>query len=150
MFIFKRTNSEDSDFRALVKALDGYLKVTDGDEHDFYNQYNGINGLAYVLVVYEEGKPVGCGAIKPFDATTLEIKRMYVSPEARGKGVGSKILIALEGWGKELHYATCVLETGKRQTEAIGLYKKNGYQIFPNYGQYTGVANSVCFKKIIP
>tara|TARA_R110000868_G_C10859739_1_gene761412 strand:- start:957 stop:1418 length:462 start_codon:yes stop_codon:yes gene_type:complete len=149
MFHFKRTNSENIHFKKLVKDLDGYLKITDGDEHDFYNQFNGIAGLDYVLVIYDDEKPIGCGAIKPFDSSTLEIKRMYVSTEYRGKGIGSKILNELENWGKELKYSTCVLETGKRQVEAIALYKKNEYQIIPNYGQYIGVENSVCFKKII-
>tara|TARA_R110002051_G_scaffold127537_3_gene201164 strand:+ start:1649 stop:2104 length:456 start_codon:yes stop_codon:yes gene_type:complete len=149
MFHFKRTNSENIDFKTLVNALDGYLKVTDGDEHDFYHQFNGITGLDYVLVIYEDGKPIGCGAIKPFDSATLEIKRMYVSSESRGKGIGSKILNELENWSKELKFTACILETGKRQVEAIALYKKNNYQIIPNYGQYIGVANSVCFKKII-
>ncbi len=52
-------------------------------------------------------------------------------------------------WASELGYTSCVLETGKRQPEAIALYTKNGYKIIPNYEQYEGVENSVCFRKII-
>jgi GNAT superfamily N-acetyltransferase len=72
---------------------------------------------------------------------------MFVSPGSRNKGIASKILSELENWASELSYTKCVLETGKRQPEAVGLYKKNGYKLIPNYGQYTGVENSVCFEK---
>ena len=61
-----RTNSENSDFIRLVKELDSYLKITDGAEHDFYNQFNGIVGLDYAIVLSKNNKAVGCGAIKPF------------------------------------------------------------------------------------
>ena len=74
---------------------------------------------------------------------------MFTLPEKRGKGLASKILNELEVWSKELGYEKIVLETGKRQTEAVALYNKCGYKIVPNYGQYIGVANSVCFEKIL-
>jgi GNAT superfamily N-acetyltransferase len=74
---------------------------------------------------------------------------MYTLPESRGKGIASKVLTELETWAAELSYEKCILETGKKQPEAIGLYKKNGYKIIPNYGQYAEVENSVCFEKHI-
>lgn len=77
----------------------------------------------------------------------MEVKRMFTMPEARGKGLASQILNELENWARELGYKTCVLETGIRQPEAIALYQKKGYEKTNNYGQYAGVANSVCFKK---
>ncbi len=70
-------------------------------------------------------------------------------PGSRGKGIASKILAELEIWATELFYEKCILETGKKQPEAIALYKKNGYNIIPNYGQYAGVENSLCFEKEI-
>lgn len=79
----------------------------------------------------------------------MEVKRMYVLENRRGEGIASVILKALEDWAAELNYAKCVLETGKRQPEAIELYKKNGYQIVPNFGQYKNVENSVCFEKVL-
>lgn len=100
-----------------------------------------------------QGHAVGCGAIKAFsnDAMheAIEVKRMYVPPDQRGNGIASFVLSALEEWAKEMGYKRCVLETGKRQPEAIALYKKNGYTITPNYGQYIGIANSVCFEKVL-
>ena len=74
---------------------------------------------------------------------------MFVQPGQRGKGVAWQILGELEKWAAELQISTCVLETGKKQPEAIRLYKKSGYSIIPSYGQYVNVENSVCMKKII-
>ena len=142
-----RTNSENTDFVALVKELDAYLKIVDGDDHDFYNQYNNIDVLKHTVVFYEKGVPVGCGAIKSFNAESMEVKRMYVNPEYRGVGIAQQILEELEKWTQELGYKYTILETGKRQVEAVAFYKKSKYQIIPNYGQYKGVENSVCFKK---
>lgn len=144
---FFRTTATNKDFIALIKELDAYLKVTDGDEHDFYNQFNGLDNLENVLVVYNDDIPIGCGALKPYNDSTLEIKRMYVTPLFRGKGVASKILVALEQWSRDLKFTFCILETGTRQIEAIALYSKNLYKEIPNYGQYEGVVNSLCFKK---
>ena len=142
-----RTNSENHDFIALVKLLDADLAIVDGKDHAFYSQFNKINNIRYVIVAYEDEKAMGCGAIKEFDKGTMEVKRMYVSPQNRKKGIASMILSELEKWASELSASKCILETGKRQYEAVGLYKKSGYQLIPNYGQYAGVENSLCFEK---
>lgn len=144
-----RTNSDNHDFIELVKLLDADLAQRDGEEHSFYAQFNTIDNIKYVVLAYENEKPLGCGAIKEYEANTMEIKRMYVSPESRNKGIAMKILSELENWASELSYAKCILETGKKQPEAIGLYKKNGYTLIPNYGQYAGTENSLCFEKEI-
>jgi putative acetyltransferase len=142
-----RTNSDNSDFKGLVKLLDAGLKIIDGEDHSFYSQFNKIDKIKHVVVIYEEDKPVGCGAIKEYSPDAMEIKRMFVLKENRKKGIASKILTELEEWAGEMSYKKCILETGKRQPEAIGLYRKNGYSDIPNYGQYTGIENSVCFEK---
>jgi putative acetyltransferase len=144
-----RTNSENSDFINLVKKLDAYLKITDEDEHDFYNQYNNIDVLKYIIVVYKNDTPVGCGAIKKYDETALEVKRMYVSEDKRGQGIAQIIITGLEVWTKELGYKKCILETGKRQVDAVKFYHKCNYKVIPNYGQYIGMENSICFEKIV-
>ena len=142
-----RTNSENDDFVELVKFLDTDLANRDGKDHGFYAQFNKIDKIRYVVLAYENEKPLGCGAMKEIAKGSMEVKRMYVSPESRNKGIATKILAELENWAIELSYITCMLETGKRQPEAIELYKKRGYRIIPNYGQYAGVENSICFKK---
>jgi len=144
-----RTNSDDQDFIDLVKNLDAELAERDGNDHPFYAQFNKIDNIKYVVVAYENSKPMGCGAIKEYASNTMEIKRMYTSPESRGKGIATKVLTELEIWATELSYEKCILETGKKQPEAIGLYKKNGYKLIPNYGQYAEIENSLCFEKIV-
>ncbi len=144
-----RTISKNQDFVDLVRHLDADLAIRDGDEHSFYDQFNKIDQIKYVVVLYENDISIGCGAIKKLNAETTEIKRMYVAEAYRGKGIASKLLTELEKWSRELSFKKCVLETGKKQIEAIGLYKKNNYKIIPNYEQYAGKENSICFEKQI-
>lgn len=145
----KRTNSSDAGFIELVKHLDADLAIRDGEEHSFYDQFNKIDKLKYVVVACEDDLPIACGAIKEYSQDIMEVKRMYTDPEKRGMGVATKVLTELEKWAAELSYKKCILETGKKQPEAIALYQKNGYQLIPNYGQYAGTENSVCFEKKI-
>ncbi|MCU0345330.1 MAG: GNAT family N-acetyltransferase [Saprospiraceae bacterium] len=142
-----RTTSEHPGFVALVRHLDAYLAHIDGDEHAFYAQYNKIAALQNVVVALDGNTPIGCGAFKPFDESTVEVKRMYVLPEWRGKGVAPQVLNQLENWAAELGYGRCVLETGLRMPDAVAFYTKNGYARIENFGQYAGVENSVCFEK---
>ncbi|WP_342086381.1 GNAT family N-acetyltransferase [Dyadobacter sp. OTU695] len=147
MITLRRTDSDDEDFKALVKLLDADLAIRDGADHGFYSQFNKIDKIRHAVVCYENGQAIGCGAIKAFSDEAMEVKRMYVSPEGRNKGIATRVLTELEDWAREMRYARCVLETGKRQPEAIALYEKNGYRRTENYGQYLGVENSVCFEK---
>ena len=147
MIKLKRTTSEDEDFIALVEQLDTYLAVIDGDEHAFYNQFNKIDKIKHVIIAYQNDTAIGCGAIKELASNTMEVKRMFTSPAGRKKGVATTVLAALEEWASELGYKVCVLETGIKQADAISLYHKCGYQSIPNYGQYVGIENSVCFEK---
>jgi GNAT superfamily N-acetyltransferase len=142
-----RTNASDPAFRALVAELDKDLAIRDGNDHAFFAQFNKLHDIQHVVVVWDGEVPVGCGAFKPFDVDAVEIKRMYVPPQHRQKGIASLILQELERWAHELGYARGVLETGEKQPEAIALYTKRGYRVIPNYGQYADVTSSVCFEK---
>jgi len=147
MIELKRTTSENPDFTLLNKILDQELVIRDGDEHEFFAQYNKIDSIKHVVLAYNNGDAVGCGAIKKFNEEAIEIKRMFVLPAGRGKKVATTILTELESWAKELGYKKCVLETGVTFKDAIGLYTKAGYEVSPNYGQYVGVKSSICFTK---
>ena len=149
MTTFYRTLSDNADFQNLVALLDEDLKTRDGDEHSFYAQFNKIENIRNVIVCYVDNKPMGCGAFKEYDQKKVEIKRMFVLPGYRGRGIGRNILKELELWASELNYPECILETGKKQPEAIRLYQKAGYAIIKNYGQYENVENSVCMTKVI-
>lgn len=149
MITLVRTSSDSPEFIGLVKLLDAELSIRDGEEHSFYAQFNKIDTIRHAVVAYENGKPVGCGAIKAYSSEVMEVKRMYVCPEQRKKGIAAAILSELERWAVELSCRKCVLETGRKQPEALALYARHGYKQVENYGQYAGVENSICFEKRI-
>ncbi len=149
MITLKRTNSEDIDFQSLVHELDKDLAIRDGEDHDFFDQFNKIDMLKHVVVAYKGEVPVGCGAIKKYDEETMEVKRMFVPLELRGHGIASLVLQELEQWAAELGFGKCILETGIKMPEAIRLYQKSSYTQIRNYGQYAGVESSVCFEKVL-
>ena len=142
-----RVSEENEDFLGLVKLLDAELAIRDGEEHGFYAQFNKPVGLGGVVLAYLGNEAVGCGAFKRYEDGVAEIKRMFVRPEARGKRIAAAVLKELEKWAAESGFRECILETGFKQPEAIALYKRQGYGVIPNYGQYAGVENSVCMRK---
>jgi len=144
-----RTDSVNPDFSALVALLDADLAIRDGEEHEFYAQYNKTGSIRHCVIAFDGHKAVGCGALKQYSPPMMEVKRMFVLPAYRGRGIASRVLAELEKWAAELSCTGCVLETGLNQPEAIALYQKNGYHRIPNYGQYASVQNSVCFEKIL-
>ncbi|WP_348823243.1 GNAT family N-acetyltransferase [Flavobacterium aestuarii] len=143
----QRTTAENKDFRKLVVLLDQFLAELDGEDHAFYAQFDKLDNIKNAVVCYEGNKVAGCGAFKKFDTDTVEIKRMFVHPDFRGKGIASAVLKELELWASENNYSCCVLETGTNNPKAIALYQKSGYEIIPNFGQYENVETSVCLKK---
>lgn len=149
MTTFKRTNSADEDFKKLVALLDAGLRELDGEAHAFYAQFNKLIDIQTVIVCYVDDVPIACGAFKEYSSQQVEIKRMFVLPQNRGQGTGHLVLKELEVWAAALHYKTCILETGKRQPDAISLYKKAGYHIIENFGSYKEDENSVCMAKDI-
>jgi putative acetyltransferase len=142
-----RTNSDNPHFRQLVVLLDDELTLRYGDLQKHYAQFNHLNFIDTVVVAYEEDIPAGCGCFRLFAPETIEIKRMYVRPEFRGRGVSRLILSELEKWAGELGYTKSVLETGYLQAEAIQLYHRFGYTEIPNYGNYEETETSICMSK---
>ena len=143
----KRTQSSDENFCSLVFQLDMDLNKRYNNAQSEYDKYNKIDLIETVIVAYSDNKAIGCGCFKQFDERIVEIKRMFVHPEYRGKGISKIILSQLEDWAIELGFTKSVLETGKGQPEAIGLYTRIGYSLIDNFGQYTDMPNSVCFEK---
>lgn len=149
MIDLNRTTSADKNFIDLVKLLDADLVIRDGDDHAFYAQFNKTDKIKHCIVAYIDGHAVGCGALRPLDNQTVEIKRMFVHLSVRKRGIATKIINSLESWAVEMNYKVCILETGNKQPEAIDLYTKCNYHRIPNYGPYIGVDNSICFSKVI-
>jgi putative acetyltransferase len=143
----KRTQSTDPDFKLLVKELDAGLRTTNGNIMDVYDQHNIIESIDTVVIAYLDEQPVACGCFKPFDSEAVEIKRMFVRPETRGRGISALVLQELETWAKSLGFSATVLETGSRQVEAQNLYKKTGYVPILKYGPYVNLPDSFCYRK---
>lgn len=144
-----RTNSENPDFIQLTGRLDVELCRIYNTNPEDYEEYNRITDLHTVVVVYENEQAVACGCFKIFDERTVEIKRMFVNDNQRGKGIASAMLAELETWARELGYEKSVLETGKGQPNAIKLYQKYGYQITENYNESDDLNISVCLAKTL-
>lgn len=144
-----RTTNENPDFISLIAALDKGLWESYPELKSNYWGNNVIELNPNVVVIYLDEKPVACSCFKKYGKNTIEIKRMFVAPEARGLGLAKQILVELELWAQELGFLFSVLETLYKQKEAINLYQKVGYTIVDNYEPYVGLENSICMKKDI-
>lgn len=147
MINIKRTDAANPDFIQLTRLLDEYLAVKNGVKNEFFSQFNKIDMIKNVVVVYDQNAAVGCGAFKYYDSRTVEIKRMFVRPEYRRRGLAKLILFELEKWAEENGFEAAVLETADFLGEAVSLYFKSDYNRIPNFGQYENEPNSVCMKK---
>ena len=148
MITIKRTTSDDLDFQNLTRQFDEFLIDIDGEERDFFAQFNNIY-IKNVVICYENEEAIGCGSFKEFEPNVAEIKRMFVNPNHRKKGIAKTILGELINWSQKEHFTTAILETAHKLKPAIDLYQKFGFEIIPNYGQYINVESSVCMKKIL-
>jgi putative acetyltransferase len=143
----KRTTSADKDFQMLITHLDHELWNELKEDQATYDQFNKVPDISTVLIIYQGQQPVACGCLKEIDANTVEIKRMFVEKEWRGKGLSKLILNELEQWAIEKGFENAILETSIHFTTARQLYESSGYTIIPNYPPYQGLTESVCMKK---
>ena len=144
-----RTDVECTAFRELISALDAYLRGCYGPEQDNYADFNTLEADSAVIVAFDGDIAVGCGAFRQHDADRVEIKRMFVAPSHRERGVAGMVLAALEEWAGERGFVRAVLETGPLQTQAIALYGRMGYVEIDNFGPYSEMPSSVCFAKAL-
>lgn len=105
--------------------------------------------IAVFLVAYERatGQPLGCGGLRWVERTTAEIKRVYVLPYARGAGIASSILTALEAQAYGAGVTLMLAEAGSAQPDGKMFYESAGYRRIPNFGPYEGLEDSVCYAK---
>lgn len=141
-----RTNSQNPEFKKLVQLLNLDLAKRDGETHPL-SEFNDISNLNNVVIALIKDKAIGCGAISEYDSNSMEIKRMYVSVEARGQRIGEKILSELENWSKELGKSKCLLFMGSKQPEAGKLYQRNKYILIEKYGKLKNISDSICLAK---
>ncbi len=148
-FAIVKTDSKNSGFIKLIKLLDEDLSKRYGEVQAQYEKHNKIDLINDVIVVYKAESPVACGAFKEYDSQSVELKRIFVVPEQRRQGLARMIVCELEKLAESREYKYALLETGRKQYEAIDLYNKLGYLQIQNYGPYIGNANSICMKKAL-
>lgn len=134
----------------LIAELTAEMQALYNDEEDGAGRFNPADvdvPRAVFLVAFADEMPIGCGALRPVNEKTAEVKRMYVRPHARGQGLSRQILEALEQSARDFDYHRIILETGHPQASAVSLYKTSGYAVIANYAPYVGDPDSICFEK---
>jgi len=143
---------DSTDARRLITALDEHLAGRYSPDQRFGPNLKPEHvgaGIGTFVVARTDGRAIGCGALRKLDDMSAEVKRMYVEPELRGRGVAKEILEHLEKSARDLGVKRLVLETGIHQTEAIGLYRQAGFIAIDCFGEYAGSPTSICFEKRI-
>ncbi|MBT9644277.1 GNAT family N-acetyltransferase [Roseburia inulinivorans] len=143
------TDGNNSDFIELCHGLDCYLNELVGGEEKRaeYIPYNQLDDIHDVILMYDNGIPVGCASFKKYDDECAEVKRVFIKQEYRGKGISKMLMEQLENAARKKGYRYLILESGEPLVAAMALYKKIGYKIIPNYGQYKDMPDSICMKK---
>jgi len=146
---FRRTDGKNKDFIENCKLLDIDLdrRVGKKIKRDKYRQYNRLDEIQEAIVVYEDNKAIGGGAIRKYDEENIELKRVFVHTEYQGQGIGSQLVSLLIEWAMELGYKRIILETGELLAESCAVYKKLGFKLIPNYGPYVNMPESLCMAK---
>lgn len=147
MFAIQRTTASDPRLVPLIAELDADLRERYGEAQNTYAPMNLIADASPFVIALDADWPIGCGTFRAFDATRVEIKRMFVAPAARRRGVAAAILTAVEAWAREQGFPTAILETGIFQHEAISFYHRAGYVDTEAFGTYVGMPLSRCMRK---
>lgn len=134
--------------QALITELNFTLKLKTGRDGSANFTHEDVETpRSTFLIAYKDKTPLGCGALRPLDETTCEIKRMYA--RIKRLGIGHKILKALEQKAIGLGYRQVFLETGIQNHETIQFYLTRGYKIRDNYGKYANRPECLCFEKTL-
>ncbi|WP_428231229.1 GNAT family N-acetyltransferase [Flavobacterium sp.] len=142
----KTVNPDDEKVLAITEELSEnlYLRFGSDGKNSFQDWQN--DNSKFVFVVAEiDNEIVGCGAIRPMDQNTGEVKRMYA--KFPGKKIGQTILAFLEDKARTLGYTYLVLETRVKNESAVRFYLKQNYKVIPNYGKYTDRPEAICLGK---
>jgi GNAT superfamily N-acetyltransferase len=132
---------------ALIGELCAEMAARYGTAPSPFSLAEAAKERSVFLVARLGAQAVGCGALRPLEANIAEIKRMYVAPAGRRRGIARQILLELERRAVEFGYHALRLETGVRQPEAQRLYESVGYRPIAAFGPYVGNPTSVCYEK---
>ena len=143
------TDASHPDFISLMRQADEEYFTIYGDIVLNYRQHNKPEGIICVALVYCGGNAVGCGAIRRYNDTAIELKRMFVQKKHRRRGIAKMIVRELEEQACALGFSRVVLETGADMEAAKALYTKLGYNYIGNFGPFAGDALCVCMEKTL-
>jgi GNAT superfamily N-acetyltransferase len=154
MDVFNVENADvhSDEARRLIARLSRELAARYGDEDDGSGDFRPEDVLVArsgFVIARVGGEAVACGAYRPLAEGVAEIKRMYVEPAFRGRGLGRLVLAELEARARRDGYALVRLDTGTEQPEAMKLYETAGYHRIPNYGHFKNDPRTVCFEKAL-
>lgn len=149
MLELRFVDADNKDFHDLAAKLDEYYFSLVGEVQNRYAPYNLPHLFQCRIVAYADGKPAGCGAWKKIDETTFEVKRIYIAPEFRRRGIAGAIISALEQDAVKQGFARAILETAPMTGDSAALYRKLGYHEIPYYGSPAGAENCRCFEKML-
>ncbi|ULL19126.1 GNAT family N-acetyltransferase [Paenibacillus sp. H1-7] len=142
------TEPKNKDLLDLIAKLDDYLYSIYPAEEVFVVDLDEPKVQDIVFVVaYLDGKAAGCGAYRPLDSHSAELKRIFVDPAYRNRGIASRVMTFLEQDAKQAGFTAMLLETGPMQQESIELYKKFGYELIDRFGEYIDCPSSICMRK---
>lgn len=146
---FVHTDGGNLDFIELCRELDDFLNELVGGEENRaeYIPYNRLCDINDAIIAYDDGVPIGCAAFKKYDDECAEVKRVFIKQKYRGKGISYELMKRLEDAARKKGFRCMILESGEALAAAMTLYRKIGYEVIPNYGQYKDMPDSVCMKK---
>jgi GNAT superfamily N-acetyltransferase len=141
--VLRASSSDDPTLLPLISAQEAEVMARYG----VTDPGPGLTPGTPCVIALLDGRPVGCVAVAPLDATTGEVKRMYVSPGARGRSIGRLLLQHVEQMAAALGYSALKLETGTEQPEAVSLYRDEGWSVIPCYGYFKDDPSTICMEK---
>lgn len=144
-----RVTAEHPGFRALILELDAELRARYGEAQAFFAPFNGVAGIETAMLLSDASGWVACACFRPVpdEPGAVELKRMYVRPDRRGRGFARELIAGLEAWARELGFARMILELGDRQPEALAAYTRAGFARIPPFGPYVDQPISICLGK---
>ncbi len=146
---FKYYSVVNDDFRMLSDELNKELQTKFGKKQEKYQQYNLLVEIKDIIICYDDDAAVGCASMKFYDNESYEIKRVFLKKSYRGKGISKRLIEEIERTAKEKGIKRLILETGEGLVAAMNLYKRMGYTITENYGQYKDMPESICMEKVL-
>lgn len=143
-FIWTDGNNEEF-HRFYLETEDYYSSIVGGKKNrEGFIPYNLSESISDVLLAYMDGVAVGCAGLKKYNDSDVEIKRVWVEPDYRGRHIATELMDRIEDKAREMGFKRAVLQTRPIMEDAVGLYEKRGYELIGNYPPYDKLGGAIC------